>query len=57
MGDEAARKVMVKFYEGLVKDNVSKAEALQRAQKVVLGNEALSHPFFWAPFALIGNWM
>ena len=57
VGDEAARKVMGKFYEGLVKENYSKAEALQRAQKEVLADKALAHPFYWAPFALIGNWL
>lgn len=57
VGDEAARKLMGKFYEGLVKENYSKAEALQRAQKEMLAKDALSHPFYWAPFALIGNWM
>ena len=48
---------MTRFYEGLVKDQYSKAEALQRAQKEVLADKTLSHPFYWAPFALIGNWM
>jgi CHAT domain-containing protein len=56
VGDEAARKVMGTFYAGLVKKNYSKAEALQRAQKEVLADKALAHPFYWAPFALIGNW-
>jgi CHAT domain-containing protein len=57
VGDEAARKLMTKFYEGLVNEHYSKAEALQRAQKEVLADKTLSHPFYWAPFALIGNWM
>jgi CHAT domain-containing protein len=41
----------------LVQKNYSKSAALQSAQKELLGNDALSHPFFWAPFVLIGNWM
>ena len=57
VGDEAARMVMGKFYAGLAKENFSKAEALQHAQKEILADKALSHPFYWAPFSLIGNWM
>jgi CHAT domain-containing protein len=57
VGDQAARRVMERFYEGLAREKLTKAKALQAAQKDLLGNEPLSHPFFWAPFVLIGNWM
>lgn len=57
VGDEAARTIMGTFYAGLVQKNYSKSVALQSAQKELLGNKALSHPFYWAPFVLIGNWM
>jgi CHAT domain-containing protein len=30
--------------------------AMQSGQLAVLKNPKLSHPFFWAPFNLIGNW-
>ena len=33
-----------------------KVEALRRAQLSVLENPAYAHPFFWAPFILIGDW-
>ena len=57
VGDDAARRIMENFYSGLVQSKMSKAQALQAAQKTLLQDEALSHPFFWAPFVLIGNWM
>lgn len=30
--------------------------AMQRAQLAVMANPATAHPFYWAPFNLIGNW-
>jgi CHAT domain-containing protein len=37
---------------------ITKAEALQRAQIDLLlnSNREYAHPFYWAPFILIGNW-
>lgn len=55
--DNAAKKVMEKFYRGLAKDHLSKAEALRQAQVELLHNDEFAHPLFWAPFVLIGNWL
>lgn len=55
--DNAARTVMERFYETLSREHVSKVRALQKAQVELLGARATSHPFFWAPFVLIGNWL
>ncbi|MFB2838670.1 CHAT domain-containing protein, partial [Floridanema evergladense] len=35
----------------------TKAEALRQAQLTLLSNSEYKHPFFWAPFVLIGNWL
>jgi CHAT domain-containing protein len=56
VGDEAARKLMEGFYSRLATRSFMKAQALQAAQIELLNVEMLSHPFFWAPFVLIGNW-
>ena len=32
-----------------------KAEALRRAQRALAGEKETSHPFFWAPFVLVGD--
>lgn len=56
VSDEAAQQVMTKFYGSLVRDGVSKAEALRRAQVALLGKRDLNHPFYWAPFIIVGNW-
>jgi CHAT domain-containing protein len=36
---------------------MSKAEALQEAQKALINQNEKSHPAQWAPFILMGNWL
>jgi CHAT domain-containing protein len=55
VGDESTAALMSHFYQEL-KTGVSKAEALRRAQKVLLQGE-FKHPYFWAAFVLLGNWL
>ena len=47
------------FYKHLGEPGVSKAEAMRRAQVSLLNSTAkdYSHPRFWAPYILIGNWL
>lgn len=54
--DEAARDVMERFYRGLAVEGLSKAQALRVAQLELLARPDMRHPYFWAPFNLIGNW-
>ena len=58
--DEATSNLMAKFYNNLADDNfVSKSSALRKAQLDLLGEEdsQYRHPYYWAPFVLIGNWL
>ena len=55
--DEAAVNVMTQFYTGVAQQGQTKAKALQQSQIQLICNPQLAHPFFWAPFALIGNWL
>jgi CHAT domain-containing protein len=57
--DDAATVTFVtKFYEYWYRDGMSKAEALQAAQQelISLGGK-YAHPFYWAPYTLVGNWL
>lgn len=54
--DDAARSIMEGVYGGLARGGLSKTEALRQAQLAMLGKHESAHPFFWAPFVLIGNW-
>ena len=56
VSDEATVELMTNFYQELVQGDVSKAEALRRAQRVILKTERFSHPFYWSAFILVGNW-
>jgi CHAT domain-containing protein len=55
--DNAARQVMEKFYGGITAARLSKAQALRQAQLQLIRSDNFAHPFFWAPFVLIGNWL
>ena len=55
--DESTAKFMVEFYKQLNNQGISKAEALRQTQITFLKNKNFTHPFFWAPFILVGNWI
>jgi CHAT domain-containing protein len=63
ISDESTSIIMSEFYRNLKQNKMSKANALRRAklylmkQTKKIGNIRISysHPFFWAPFVLIGN--
>jgi len=55
--DESTSKFMAEFYKQLSKPGVSKAEAVRQTQINFLKNSEFQHPFYWAPFVLVGNWV
>ncbi|OCQ91743.1 hypothetical protein BCD67_09245 [Oscillatoriales cyanobacterium USR001] len=55
--DESTAKLMAEFYRELAQPNVSKAEALRLSQLALLKQPRYEHPFYWAPFILVGNWL
>lgn len=63
--DESTAKFMSLFYQELIKidgtENMTKAEALQEAQRKFLANQEPGkmwrRPYFWAPYILLGNWL
>jgi CHAT domain-containing protein len=63
--DETTALLMQQFYKEVSTSQVSKAEALRRAQRSLLDwalkddpdSRPYSHPYYWAPFILIGNWL
>ncbi|MGB3694368.1 MAG: CHAT domain-containing protein [Spirulinaceae cyanobacterium] len=58
VSDEATAILMTKFYEELSQDNnITKAEALRRAQMAILQDQKFSHPYYWSAFVLVGNWL
>lgn len=49
-------ELMKEFYTGL-KAGLPKAEALRQAQIALSNNSQYSHPYYWAPFILVGSWL
>ena len=56
--DESTSVLMQNFYQLREQNKLTKAEALREAQKSMINsNDKLAHPYFWAPFVLMGNWL
>jgi CHAT domain-containing protein len=51
----STRELMLEFYK-LLKNGKDKATALQQAQIKIMEKEEYSHPYYWAPFVLVGDW-
>ena len=67
VGDEFTANLMEQFYQEFKKPNVKKVNALQDAQLSLINflknnprfektQNLLSHPYYWAPYVLVGNW-
>jgi CHAT domain-containing protein len=63
VADDSTTLLMQQFYRvHEMERGISKAEALRRAQLALLegtgdpNRTRFAHPYFWAPFILIGNW-
>ena len=55
--DQATSKLMGNLYQELARRQTTKSEALRQAQLSLLRDPANRHPFYWAPYVLIGNWL
>jgi CHAT domain-containing protein/Tfp pilus assembly protein PilF len=54
VADYSTEGLMVEFYTKLLQGS-SRSEALRLAKLALLDDEDTSHPFYWAPFILIGE--
>ncbi len=57
VNDEASADLVTEFYAQLAQPELSRAEALQRAQLKLLATPDYRHPAYWAPFLLISSWL
>jgi CHAT domain-containing protein len=55
VSDDATKLLMSTLYAELAKGTDVQV-AMQRAQLAVLHTKGMDHPFFWAPFNVIGDW-
>ncbi|MBD2438437.1 CHAT domain-containing protein [Nostoc sp. FACHB-110] len=55
--DKTTSILMGEFYRQIKNHpNITKAEALRHAQELIL-KQYEEHPFYWAPYVLVGNWL
>ena len=48
---------MVDFYERMQTNRLTKAEALRQAQANLRTDAHFEHPYYWAPFTLVNDWL
>ncbi len=57
VNDQATTQLMSNFYHELSDKHLTKANAVRQAQLSLLHRHGYEHPFYWAPYVLLGNWL
>jgi len=57
VNDQSSTALVTGFYRELADPEVSRAEALRRAQLALLQLRGSRHPAFWSAFVLISSWL
>ena len=52
---QSTKNLMVEFYRNVFKP-MNKVDALQKAQIKIMETQGFQHPYYWAPFILLGDW-
>ena len=56
VADQSTASLMADMYRRRQELQVSKIEALRQAQLALQAQPKYAHPYYWAPFILMGNW-
>jgi CHAT domain-containing protein len=56
VADESTATLMAELYRRRQSDSLTKIEALRQAQISLTQGSKYAHPYYWAPFILMGNW-
>ena len=56
VADQSTASLMADMYRRRQDLQVSKIEALRQAQLALQAQPKYAHPYYWAPFILMGNW-
>jgi CHAT domain-containing protein len=54
--DAATVNLMQSFYQAYVQNGQPATMALKEAQQSVINTKGSEHPYYWAPFILVGQW-
>lgn len=55
VADASTADFITHFYQNLTQQT-TKAEAVRQAQLTLVHSSKYNHPYYWAPFVLVGNW-
>jgi CHAT domain-containing protein len=55
VNDVSTRDTMTNFYKELAAGQ-PKGEAMRRAQLATMSDPRFAHPYYWAPFIILGDW-
>ncbi|MCG3772613.1 MAG: hypothetical protein JW384_03828 [Nitrosomonadaceae bacterium] len=56
VADESTATLMTDLYRRRQSDSLTKIEALRQSQMAMMLRTKYAHPYYWAPFILMGNW-
>jgi CHAT domain-containing protein len=56
VADQSTALLMADLYKRMTTSKMTKAEALRQAEIGLRKDPRYSHPYYWAPFVLMGNW-
>ncbi|MDJ0691017.1 MAG: CHAT domain-containing protein [Xenococcaceae cyanobacterium MO_188.B32] len=56
VSDESTSLLINEIYQQIATTPKNKAQILRQAQLKLIRSEKFNHPFYWAPFVLVGNW-
>ncbi|MGH9971104.1 MAG: CHAT domain-containing protein [Pyrinomonadaceae bacterium] len=56
VNDKATADLMQRFYRGMLKENLTPAAALRKAQAEMARHPQWQSPYYWAAFVLQGEW-
>jgi CHAT domain-containing protein len=57
VNDRSSATLIADFYQQLIETKLTKAQAMREAQRRMLASDEYNHPYYWAPFLVIGNWL
>jgi CHAT domain-containing protein len=56
VSDLGTTELMVRFYQGMLKEGMRPAAALRAAQASLMNDKRWASPYYWAPFTVQGEW-
>jgi CHAT domain-containing protein/Tfp pilus assembly protein PilF len=56
VADRSTAELMIEFYKNLIGNGMDKSQSLRESKLYLMDQTEFSHPFYWAPFVIVGDW-